>query len=198
MRALLPFAMIAVLGCGSGAERHTRPKHAQDETPAVAVPFAPDGASADVPRELRGFCQPPAGGPVPEPRPLAGRPAGNRDSTAKLDVFRENEELGPALRCVVTTEGQARLVRGYSRNAGTLLDRLAAGGGGTVLLAWMGTQTSTGYVIRFDSVVIRGDTITAFVRSMGPAGDAGAMLTNPFAIARLHRAPGPVEFVEHP
>ena len=208
MRLLGLIPLVLVLACSPGAGNDTGPKQPQEVpgravSPASdngpAVPFAPEKGLAEVPDELSSFCQPPTGNPRHEPRPQAARPSGRRDTTARVEVFQENEELGPALRCVVTTEDQARIVAGYSRNAGALLDSLAAGGDGTLLLAWMGTQASTGYVIRFDSVVARGDTTTAFVRSTSPGGEgAGDMLTNPFAIARVQRTGGPVEFVEVP
>jgi hypothetical protein len=69
-----------------------------------------------------------------------------------------------------------------------------------VLLAGTGARQSSGYAVRFDSVVIRRDTLWAFVGNLAPA--PGAVLgAEPFSAVDVRRMPrfrGPVVWVEEP
>lgn len=67
-----------------------------------------------------------------------------------------------------------------------------------VLLAGLGTQSSTGWSIRIDTVVTRGDTMRVIIHSVGPQCVAGMAFTYAWDAVRVPRTNGPVQFIRRP
>ena len=67
-----------------------------------------------------------------------------------------------------------------------------------VLLAGLGTQGSTGWNIRIDTVVTRRDTLRVIIHSVGPQCIAGMAITYPWDAVRVPRTDGPVQFIRRP
>lgn len=67
-----------------------------------------------------------------------------------------------------------------------------------VLLAGLGTQSTTGWNIRIDTVVTRRDTLRVIIHSVGPQCVAGMSITYPWDAVRVPRTDGPVQFIRRP
>jgi hypothetical protein len=168
--------------------------------PLTGLVFAPQPSRPEVqepPGYMLDYCQPPAGGRDRRPVPLGGPfPPAARTTVVYQDTA---TLLQPPFRCVITDEDDWTEIQVLGRmtvDKTLIIDFRRE----MVLLAGTGARQSSGYAVRFDSVVIRRDTLWAFVGNLAPA--PGAVLgAEPFSavdVRRLPRFGGPVVFVEEP
>ena len=141
------------------------------------------------------YCQPPEGGRDRTPVPLAGPfPPPIRTTLFYRDTV---TLLQPAFRCAIRDEDDWTEISVLGRltvDKTVLLDF----GREMILLAGTGAKNSGGYDVRFDSVVVRRDTMWAFVGNQSPPPGA-VLAAEAFSAAEVRRVPrftGPVVFVE--
>jgi hypothetical protein len=200
----------AALACGDSqaAQKPQKPDKVAEKLAAQAQrkPAAPTSGFMFSPQPERpeeqepqaymlDYCQPPAGGRNRTPVPLAGPfPPPIRTTLFYRDTA---TLLQPAFRCVIRDEDDWTEISVLGRltvDKTVLLhfDREM------ILLAGTGARTSGGYDVRFDSVVIRRDTMWAFIGNQAPPPGA-VLAAEAFSAAEVRRAPrftGPVVFVE--
>lgn len=141
------------------------------------------------------YCQPPGGGRNRTPVPLAGPfPPPVRTTL----FFRDTATLlQPAFRCVIRDEDDWTEIQVLGRltvDKTVIVDFRRE----MILLAGTGARPSGGYDVRFDSVVVRRDTLWAFIGNAAPP-PAAVLAAEAFSAVEVRRAPrftGPVVFVE--
>ena len=158
--------------------------------------FSPDdsgaeGATSSVPH----YCQPPEGGRDTSEILLSGA----FPPPVRVNVFYHDTVslIKPAVRCVIRDEDdwiEFHVLGRLTVDKTVLLDF----GREMMLVAGTGEKPSGGYDLRFDRVVMRRDTLWAFVASMAPR--PGAVIADDrnsaVEVLRLPRFDGTVVFVE--
>lgn len=141
------------------------------------------------------FCQAPTGGRNQTPVPIVGPfPPPVRTTELYADTA---TLLQPAFRCAIRDADDWTDIQVLGR---MVVDRklILDFGREMVLLAGTGAKPSGGYAIRFDSVVVRRDTLWAFVgtRSTPPGAVLAAEPFSAVDVLRLPRFDGTIVFVE--
>jgi hypothetical protein len=206
-------AVAAATACGGDAPRQ-KPKKPEKiekaasrlaaepvpppQTPTAGLVFSPEPSRPEEQEPaayMLDYCQPATGGRDRTPIPVTGPfPAPLRTTLFYRDTA---TLLQPAFRCVIRDEDDWTEISVLGRmvvDKTVLLDFRRE----MILLAGTGAKTSGGYDVRFDSVVVRRDTMWAFVGNQAPP-PGSVLAAEAFSAAEVRRTPrfdGTVVFVE--
>jgi hypothetical protein len=200
---MLILAVAAVTACGGDAPRQQPKKPEKIEkaaarlaseavpppqTPTAGLVFSPQPSrpeEQEPPAYMLDYCQPPAGGRNRAPVPVAGPyPPPVRTTLFYRDTA---TLLQPAFRCVIRDEDDWTEISVLGRmvvDKTVLLNFQRE----MILLAGTGAKTSGGYDVRFDSVVVRRDSMWVFVGNQAPPPGA-VLAAEAFSAAEVRRAP---------
>jgi hypothetical protein len=201
----------AAMGCRDPQPRQRKPEKiektaaklasqpaTQPVRPTAGLVFSPQPSrpeEQEPPAYMLDYCQPPAGGRNRAPVPVAGPyPPPVRTTLFYRDTA---TLLQPAFRCVIRDEDDWTEISVLGRmvvDKTVLLNFQRE----MILLAGTGAKTSGGYDVRFDSVVVRRDSMWVFVGNQAPPPGA-VLAAEAFSAAEVRRAPrfdGTVVFVE--
>ncbi|HEX8242753.1 MAG TPA: protease complex subunit PrcB family protein [Longimicrobium sp.] len=203
-------ALVVVMGCREGGKRSRIDKPSKmgeklamqqmrpPPPPTSGLVFSPQPdrpEEQEPPAYMMDYCQPPTGGRNRKPVPLGGPFPPPLRTTL---FFRDTATLlQPAFRCVIRDEDdwtQIQVLGRLTVDKTVLLDFRRE----MILLVGTGARPSGGYDVRFDSVVVRRDTLWAFVGNASPPPGA-VLAAEAFSAAEVRRAPrfdGTVVFVE--